>query len=210
MFPVFTYADQVHEAVHAVADLEEDVTALPDGLRAERRPQQPGDARHQEERAQEHCDDLDLLHQGDIDGLPLRHRKQRPNGSDQILTEARFGVRNHPRALKNLDRFSSLIPVPAWCDAPCSAPHLPRPLHVDGHHLEAVAAELAGPGSALADPLQQTVLVGVSHRAITATRVQQVALETRHHQCKRNLSTPWKPLSGLARRRTRVNGAERF
>lgn len=30
-----TYAHQVHEAVHAVADLEEDVAALPDGLRAE-------------------------------------------------------------------------------------------------------------------------------------------------------------------------------
>lgn len=44
--------------------------------------------------------------------------------------------------------------------------------------MEAVAAELAGPGAPLADPLQQAVLVGVSHRAVTATRVQQVALET--------------------------------
>lgn len=68
---LLTYADQVHEAVHAVADLEEDVAALPDGLRAESRPQQPGDAGHQEERAQEHGDDLHLLHQGDGDGLPL-------------------------------------------------------------------------------------------------------------------------------------------
>lgn len=58
--------------------------------------------------------------------------------------------------------------------------HLPRPLHVDGDDVEAVAAELAGPGAALADPLQQAVLVGVSHRAVTATRVQQVALETNH------------------------------
>lgn len=73
-----TYADQVHEAVHAVTDLEEDVSTLPDGLRAERRPQQPGDAGHQEERAQEHGDDLHLLHQRDGDGLPL-HRGETPH-----------------------------------------------------------------------------------------------------------------------------------
>lgn len=76
-FLVLTYADQVHEAVHAVADLEEDVAPLPDGLRAESRPQQPGDAGHQEEGAQEHRDDLHLLHQGDGDGLPLQHREER-------------------------------------------------------------------------------------------------------------------------------------
>lgn len=76
-FLVLTYADQVHEAVHAVADLEEDVTPLPDGLRTESRPQQPGDAGHQEEGAQEHRDDLHLLHQGDGDGLPLQHREER-------------------------------------------------------------------------------------------------------------------------------------
>lgn len=69
---VLTHTDQVHEAVHAVADLEEDVAALPHGLRAERRPQQPGDAGHQEERAQEDRDDLHLLHQRDADGLPLK------------------------------------------------------------------------------------------------------------------------------------------
>ncbi|TNN59250.1 hypothetical protein EYF80_030535 [Liparis tanakae] len=75
-----TYAHQVHEAVHAVADLEEDVAALPDGLRAEGRPQQPGEAGHQEERAQEHGDDLHLLHQGDADGLPLctGHKREPP------------------------------------------------------------------------------------------------------------------------------------
>jgi len=67
-----TQTDQVHEAVHAVADLEEDVAALPDCLRAERRPEQPGDAGHQEERAQKNCNDLHLLHQGDGDGLPLK------------------------------------------------------------------------------------------------------------------------------------------
>lgn len=70
-----TYTDQVHEAVHAIADLEEDVAPLPDGLRTESRPQQPGDAGHQEERTQEHGDDLHLLHQGDGDGLPLQHRE---------------------------------------------------------------------------------------------------------------------------------------
>lgn len=62
---------------------------------------------------------------------------------------------------------------------PPAALHLPRPLHLDGDDVEAVAAELAGPGASLADPLQQAVLVGVTHRAVTPTRVQQVALETR-------------------------------
>lgn len=33
---LLTHTDQVHEAVHAVADLKEDVAALPHGLRAER------------------------------------------------------------------------------------------------------------------------------------------------------------------------------
>lgn len=71
-----TDAHQVHEAIHAVADLEEDVPPLPHGLRAERRPQQPGDAGHQEERAQEHSNDLHLLHQGDGDGLPLGPKRK--------------------------------------------------------------------------------------------------------------------------------------
>ena len=87
-----TYADQVHEAVHAVADLEEDVSALPDGLRAERWPQQPGDAGHQEERAQEHGDDLHLLHQRDGDGLPL-HRGERDHADmdrGQNMSESRW------------------------------------------------------------------------------------------------------------------------
>lgn len=67
IFPMLTYADQVHETVHSVTDLEENIAALPDGLRAESRPQQPGDASHQKKRAQEHSDDLHLLHQGDGD-----------------------------------------------------------------------------------------------------------------------------------------------
>lgn len=50
--------------------------------------------------------------------------------------------------------------------------HLPGSLHVDGDDVEAVAAELASPGASFTDPLQQTVLVGVAHRAIAAARVQ--------------------------------------
>ena len=57
-------------------------------------------------------------------------------------------------------------------------PYLPRSLHVDGDDVEAVAAQLAGPAASLADPLQQAVLVGVTHRAVAPTRVQQVALQT--------------------------------
>lgn len=71
-----TYTDQVHEAIHAVADLEEDITPLPYGLRAEGWPQKPGDAGHQKQRAQEHGDDLHLLHQSDGDGLPLHTTKR--------------------------------------------------------------------------------------------------------------------------------------
>lgn len=56
--------------------------------------------------------------------------------------------------------------------------YLPRSLHVDGDDVEAIAAELAGPAAPLADPLQQAVLVGVTHRAVTPTRVQQLTLET--------------------------------
>lgn len=74
--PRLTYTDQVHETIHAIADLEEDITALPYGLRAEGRPQQPGDAGHQKQRAQEHGDDLHLLHQSDSDGLPLQTAKK--------------------------------------------------------------------------------------------------------------------------------------
>lgn len=57
--------------------------------------------------------------------------------------------------------------------------YLPRPLHVDGDDVEAVAAQLAGPAASLADPLQQAVLVGVAHRAVAPTRVQQVTLENK-------------------------------
>lgn len=57
--------------------------------------------------------------------------------------------------------------------------YLPRPLHVNGDDVEAIAAELTGPAASLADPLQQAVLVGVPHRAVAPTRVQQVALKIR-------------------------------
>lgn len=57
--------------------------------------------------------------------------------------------------------------------------YLPRPLQVDGDDLESVAAKLAGPAASLADPLQQTLLMGVADRAVAPTRVQQVALQAR-------------------------------
>lgn len=46
-----TYADNVHEAVHAVADLEEQVLPLPLGRGAERGPDEPGNAGDEEEGA---------------------------------------------------------------------------------------------------------------------------------------------------------------
>ena len=68
---------------------------------------------------------------------------------------------------------SVVIGWPVWLAA---SGYLPGPLHGDGQDVEVVAAELTAPAAALADPLQQAGLVGVAHRAVTAARVQQVAL----------------------------------
>jgi len=62
---------------------------------------------------------------------------------------------------------------------PPAVRYLPRRLRVDSDDVEAVAAELAAPAAALADPLQQAVLVGVPHRAVAPARVQQGALGDR-------------------------------
>lgn len=70
-----TYADDVHEAVHAVADLEEQVLALPLGRRAEGGPDEPGDAGDEEQGAQDDGGDLHLLNHGQGDGLPLVQRQ---------------------------------------------------------------------------------------------------------------------------------------
>lgn len=64
------------------------------------------------------------------------------------------------------------------CKNPFATVYLPRPLHVNGNDVEAIAAELTGPAASLADPLQQAVLMSVPHGAIAPTWVQQVALTT--------------------------------
>ncbi len=71
----FTYADDIHEAVHAVADLEEQVLALPLGRGAEGGPDEPGDAGDEEKGTQNNGRYLHLLYHRQRDGLPLERRK---------------------------------------------------------------------------------------------------------------------------------------
>ena len=67
-----TDADDIHEAIHAVADLEKQILTLPAGWRAKRRPHQPGDTGHQEQGAQDGCCYLYFLYHSQGDGLPLQ------------------------------------------------------------------------------------------------------------------------------------------
>ena len=71
MWPL-TYADDVHEAIHAVTDLEKQILTLPAGWRAEGRPHQPGDTGHQEQGAQDGRCYLHFLYHSQRDGLPLQ------------------------------------------------------------------------------------------------------------------------------------------
>lgn len=66
-----TDADDVHEAIHAVADLEKQILPLPAGRRAKGGPDQPGDTGHEEEGAQDGCCYLHFLYDGEGDRLPL-------------------------------------------------------------------------------------------------------------------------------------------
>lgn len=49
--------------------------------------------------------------------------------------------------------------------------------HFNCNHVVSVAAEFTGPRASFTDPLQEAELVGVPHRAVTATRIQQFTLE---------------------------------
>lgn len=66
-----TDADDVHEAIHAVADLEKQILPLPAGRRAKGGPDQPGDTGHEEEGAQDGRCYLHFLYDGEGDRLPL-------------------------------------------------------------------------------------------------------------------------------------------
>lgn len=79
--------------------------------------------------------------------------------------------------------------------------YLPRSLHVDGDDLEAVAAELAGPAAALADPLQQAVLVGVPDRTVTPAGVQQVALRAHSREILQLFTSPDRSYPGFIKKR---------
>lgn len=67
-----TYTDNVHEAIHSIADLEEQVLALPFGGRTEGRPDEPRDTGDEEEGTQDGCCYLNLLNDCQRDGLPLQ------------------------------------------------------------------------------------------------------------------------------------------
>ena len=55
--------------------------------------------------------------------------------------------------------------------------YLQRVLGADGQDLVLEVAELAAPGSSLADPADEAGLVGAAHGAVTAARAQQLALQ---------------------------------
>lgn len=71
----FTYTNYVHEAIHAVAYLEEQVLPLPFCRGTERRPHQPGDTGDKKQRAQDDGCNLHSLNNSERDGLPLQRRQ---------------------------------------------------------------------------------------------------------------------------------------
>jgi len=74
---IFTYAHDIHEAVHAIADLEEQVLTLPLGRGAEGGPDEPGDAGDEEKGAQNNGRYLHLLYHRQRDGLPLEEEENK-------------------------------------------------------------------------------------------------------------------------------------
>lgn len=75
-----TYADNVHEAVHAVANLEEQVLPLPLGGGAEGRPDEPRDAGDEEEGTQDDGCNLNLFYHSQGNRLPLQTEKEHRGG----------------------------------------------------------------------------------------------------------------------------------
>lgn len=89
-YPIFlwlTNAHQVHEAVHGIADLEEQVLSLPLGWRAKRRPHQPWDAGDEKEGAKHSCRYLYLLNHCQRDGLPLHKERGRKTEKKHQLNQ---------------------------------------------------------------------------------------------------------------------------
>lgn len=84
--PPFTYADDVHEAIHAVADLEEQVLTLPLGRGTEGGPDEPGDAGDEKQGAQDDGGYLHLLDHCQRNGLPLQTRQVRKEYSYRNVT----------------------------------------------------------------------------------------------------------------------------
>ncbi|KAG9340208.1 hypothetical protein JZ751_021648 [Albula glossodonta] len=84
--------NDVHEAIHPVADLEEQVLPLPLSRGAERGPDQPGDAGDEEEGAQNDGSDLDLLDHCERDGLPLDEHREEEEGIKGMITVHRSSL----------------------------------------------------------------------------------------------------------------------
>ena len=55
--------------------------------------------------------------------------------------------------------------------------YLQRVLGADGQDLVLEVAELTAPGAPLGDPADEAWLVGAAHRAVAATRAQQLPLQ---------------------------------
>lgn len=75
-----TYTDYVHEAIHSITDLEEQVLTLPFCRRTEGGPDKPRDTGNKEEGTQDGCRYLNLLNDGQRYGLPLQRRKGEKEG----------------------------------------------------------------------------------------------------------------------------------
>lgn len=69
-----THTDYIHESIHPIANLEQQVLPLPFGWGTERWPHQPGHTRTEEQGAQDDGCNLHLFNHSQRDGLPLQTR----------------------------------------------------------------------------------------------------------------------------------------
>lgn len=107
-----TYTDNVHEAIHSITDLEEQVLALPFGRRTESWPDEPWDTGDEEEGTQNGCCYLNLLDNGQRDGLPLHKCKGKKKGN----TEGRAKSNGKMKDRRKTRVISSLFSSTSYCN----------------------------------------------------------------------------------------------
>lgn len=167
-FARFTYTNNVHEAVHAVAYLEEKVLPLPFGWWAEGRPYQPGNTGNKEQRAQDNGCNLHPLNYSQGDGLPLQRRQ---TWRDLSTLKHLFSVliNNNYNVVYYLCVFLTQLYIIVL--------YLQWVFGADCQDLVLEVAQLTAPGASLTDPADKAGLVCAAHRTVTATRAQQLPLQ---------------------------------